>query len=623
MPRRARYLVPRGLPRRDEILAVCVVLAVLVHLLFAQLTIILAAVFYLVTKLTRWRLSWLAIPAVAGLAWTATGVGAALAGYTAGAARIVGYLGERGHQAGHLLHFTGAYAGVGTWLPRQLPLALVVGAVEAALAGWLSWLHTDEQDLRPARPGLIVAARRAAVIHAIRSGGVVGRDGGCLGVTAGSGDRITLSWAEASGSVAVCGSAAPDVLTTGFQLVHAAVRRRKPVFAVDHTGDPALAGQLAAVCAAAGVTLLVFGGSGSAGELPGVPGPAGAVKSAGAMKPAGAAASRARVACYEPFRHGSPGRRAALITTMLSWEGPGRQYRRSCTSYLDDVFELLDAAPGDPRVPVLDDVIHLLNPVAMRARLEYVPGGYPRRDVLAERIRVTASLVSAEPATIAGLSQQLRELRESPFGRWLRPSPDGPAADIDLGRAVTDRSVVLFRLGGPAAPESSAMLTRLICQDLLAAGPVRNGTGPDGNGLIWLAECAALPRQPVSDLIARGRAAGLPVLAATTSAPVAADLADLVNVVVAHRMTDAAAARRLSAVAAGLRPGPGQPPEPGAAADSGAQAADPAALRAGEFLLAVQDPPRLIPGGLLVRARVPQVVRGGPAATPRGAWEGA
>ena len=281
---------------------------------------------------------------------------------------------------------------------------------------------------------------------------------------------------------------------------------------------------------------------------------------------------------------------------MLSWEGPGRQYRRSCTSYLDDVFELLDAAPGDPRVPVLDDVIHLLNPVAMRARLEYVPADHPRRDVLAERIRVSASLVSAEPATIAGLSQQLRELRESPFGRWLRPSPDGPAADIDLGRAVAGRAVVLFRLGGPVPAESSAMLTRLICQDLLAAGPVRNGTGADGNGLIWLAECAALARQPVSDLIARGRAAGLPVLAATTSAPVAAGLADLVNVVLALRMADA---------------------------ESGAQAAGLAALPAGEFLLVVQDPPRLVSGGLLVRARVPQVIRDGPAAAPRRALENA
>lgn len=593
MPRRARYLVPRGLPRRDEILAVCMVLAIGVHLLFAQLTFVVAVLFHLTTKVTRWRLTWLAIPAAAGLAWAAAGPRAAVDGYTAGAARVAGYLGDSGHQAEHLMHFTAAFAGLGTWLPRQLPLALLAGAAEAALAGWLSWLHTDEGELRPARPGLIVAARRAATARAIRAGGVAARDGGCLGIASGSGARITLSWAEAAGSVSVCGSVASDVLTTGFQLVHAAIRRHKPVIVVDHTADPALAAELAAVGAAAGAPLLVFG-----------PGP------------------EAPMACYEPFRHGSPARRAALITAMLSWDGPGRQYRRSCLSYLDDVFELLDAAPGDPRVPVLDDVIHLLNPVALQARMEYVPAGHPRREVLAERIRVSAHLISAEPATIAAPVRQLRELRDSPFGRWLRPSadgrrpeevsldgrrpagvsPGGQSADIDLGRALAGRAVVLFRLGGPPATESSAMLGRLICQDLLRAGAARDGTpggDADGDGLIWLAECAALPRQAVTSLIARGRPAGLPVLAATTSAPVAADLADLVNVVIAHRMADGTTVPQLAA------------------------AGDLATLRDGEFVMTVREPPRLVPSGLLVRARVPKVGRDGHAAAPRRAWEGA
>ena len=62
MPRQARYIVPRGLPRRGEFLAACLVLAVVAHVLFAQLTIIVAAVFVLVTRMTRWRLSWLAAP---------------------------------------------------------------------------------------------------------------------------------------------------------------------------------------------------------------------------------------------------------------------------------------------------------------------------------------------------------------------------------------------------------------------------------------------------------------------------------------------------------------------------------------------------------------------------------
>jgi hypothetical protein len=562
------------------------VFAVLAHVLFAQLTIILAVVFYLITKTTRWRLSWLAVPAAAGLVWTiAVGPRAAVAGFTAGPAQIADYLSTSGHQADHLLHFTDAFSGIGTWLRRQLPLALLAGAAEAALAGWLTWLHTDEWLLPPARPGLIVAARRAVTVRAIRGGGVVTRDGACVGVAPGSGARVTLSWAEAAGGAAVCGSAGADVRTTSFQLIHAAVRRRKPVLAVDHTSDPGLPGRLAAICAAAGAPLLVFGAQGGPAPAP--------------------------LACYEPFRHGDPGRRAALVTGMLHWDGRGRQYRRSCVAYLEDIFELLDAAPGDPRVPVLDDVIHLLNPVAMRARMEYVPAVHPRREVLAERTRVSTSLVTAEPAAIAELGRQLRELRASPSGRWLRPSANGPAAEIDLGRAVAERAVVLFRLGGPDQGDSSAMLTRLVAQDLLAAGAALGGIGVDGDGIIWLTECGSLPRPFVTEMIARGRDAGLPVLAATTSAPVAAELAALVNVVVAYRIDDVAAARRLAAVAGA---DPGRPPDPGAEPDPAA--AGLSALRDGEFLLAVKDPRRLVPRGLLVRARGAGV----PAAAPRRAW---
>ena len=545
MPRRARYLVPKGLPRRGEFLAACVVVVVLAHVLFAQLTIVLAVVFALTTRATRWRLSWLLVPIVAGVAWTlAAGPRAAAAGFAAGPAKVAAYLGASGHQFDHVMHFTGAFTGIGSWLPRQLPLAIVAGAAEAAIIGWLSWLHTDEISMRPARPGLLVAVRRAAIRRAIRAGGVVTRDGTCLGVAAGSGSRITLSWPETAGGVSVCGSAEQDVLSTSFQLVHAAVRRRKPVVAVDLTGDRALPGRLAAVCAAAGAPLLVFGEG----------------------------------ACYEPFRHGDPAQRASLITAMVSWDGPGSQYRPSCVAYLQDVFELIDAAPGDPRVPVLDEVIHLLNPTAMRARMEHVPASYPRRDVLAERTRVSVSLLHAEPATTAALARQLRELKASESGRWLRPPGPAAAAEIDLGQTVTDRGVALFRLGGPSPPAVSAMLSRLVCQDLLTAGAALRGIGVGGDGIVWLAECGSMPRGSVTELIARGPGAGLPVLAATTSAPAAAELAELTNVVVAHRMEDQATPRSLDGLSA---------------------------LRAGEFLLMVKNPSRLVPRAAFVRARIP------------------
>lgn len=599
MPQRARYLIPRGLPRRGEIVAACAVVIVLAHVVFAQLTLVLAVIFWLVTKVTRWRLSWLAAPAAVGAAWTlAVGPRVAAAGFAAGPAQVVRYLGGGGHQLTHLLHFNAAFAGIGSWLPRQLPLAILAGSAEAALAGWVSWLHTDERNLPSARPGLLAALRRAATRRAIQAGGVVTRDGGCLGVAAGSGAPVALSWPEAAGGVAVCGCAEADVLTTSFQLVHAAVRRHKPVLAVDLTADPGVPGLLAAVCAAAGTPLQVFGPAGAGQDL---------------------ADARAGPACYEPFRHGNPAHRAALIMGMISWEGPGSQYRRSCAAYLEDVFELLDVAPGDPRVPVLDEIIHLLNPSALRARTEHVPASYPRRDALAERTRVSVSLLLAEPATTAQLARQLRELRESAFGRWLRPPGRGTAGEIDLRRTVTERGAVLFCLGGAPEQGASAMLTRLVGQDLLAAGEALDAMDVDGDGIVWLTECGSMPASSVTDMIARGPHTGLSVLAVTTSAQVAGELADLTNVLVVHRMTDAAVARQL-AVAAGYPdpvmsaagatgPGfvthgsPGVPGVPGAPAAATA-AIDPSALRDGEFVLVVKDPPRLVPRAEVVPARL-------------------
>src|SRR5580693_9228919 len=43
MPRRARHLIPTQLPRRGEVVAAFAVLMLLSHLLFAQLTLVLAA----------------------------------------------------------------------------------------------------------------------------------------------------------------------------------------------------------------------------------------------------------------------------------------------------------------------------------------------------------------------------------------------------------------------------------------------------------------------------------------------------------------------------------------------------------------------------------------------------
>ncbi|HET9080479.1 MAG TPA: hypothetical protein VFO01_08180 [Trebonia sp.] len=257
-PRRARHLIPRGLPRRGELVAGCAVALVVAHLLLAQLTLVLAVAFAVVSKASRWRLWWLLAPAAAGLTWAlAIGPGRALAGSAAGPASILWHLGG-GHLAGEAGHPFAGFGDIRGWLPGQFPVALVAAAAEAAIAGWLDWLHTDEWAVPPPRPGLIAAARRGLGVSGLRSGAVVTRDGCALGVAASTGATAELRWAELARGALVAGCAQQDVTLTGLQVVHAALRRRKPVIVLD-LGDAAVARAVAAACQATGTPLLAGG----------------------------------------------------------------------------------------------------------------------------------------------------------------------------------------------------------------------------------------------------------------------------------------------------------------------------------------------------------------------------
>jgi len=254
-PRRARHLIPTGLPRRGEVIAVCAVAILLAHLLLAQLTLVLAIAFAVTGKASRWRRWWLLAPMVGGLAWTlATGLDNAVAGFAAGPSSILWQL-SGGHLAGETGHPLTGFTNAQHWLPRQFPVALITGAAEAALIGWLDWLHTDEWAVPPPRPGLIAAARRALAVRAIRAGAVVTRDGCALGVTPSTGATVELRWADLAHGALVTGAAAQDVTVGGLQIVHAALRRRKPVFVFD-LGDMSVAHAVSVACEATGTPLL-------------------------------------------------------------------------------------------------------------------------------------------------------------------------------------------------------------------------------------------------------------------------------------------------------------------------------------------------------------------------------
>ena len=184
----------------------------------------------------------------------ALGPGRAAAGFAAGPAQVLDYLGQ-GRLAAGLTHPSGAFAGAGRWLPRQLPIALIAGAAEAALVGWLESLRAGASAIPPRRPGAVAAARTALAGWLIRSGSVVTRNGCALGVAPATGAVAELRWPEIAGGILVAGAENRGVTVTSLQVVHAALRRRKPLIVLDVSADAAIARALTAACAATGTPL--------------------------------------------------------------------------------------------------------------------------------------------------------------------------------------------------------------------------------------------------------------------------------------------------------------------------------------------------------------------------------
>jgi len=501
-PRRTRALTSEDVPRRGELAAALGLAGVLAHLLLAQLTLLLAVAMQLAGRLTRWRPAWLAVPAAAGLLWLlAVGPRAALAGFTEGPRQVLGYLAGAAAHPARLAHLGRAGTGIGRWLPRQAPVALIAASAETAIACWARWPGSGRAGPGQARPGLLAVARRQCTVRAVKSGGVAGRAGGVLGADWRTGRAVEVPWRAAEGGVLVGGADPGLVSAASFQLVHAAIRRRKPVIVVDLAGTPGLAGALGAVCADTAAPLHVFGAAG--------PG------------------------CYDPLRGGDPARKAALVMGMIDWTASTDHARRTCSGYLNDLFAVAAAAPGDPRVPVLDEVVALLSPAALRARMSQVPPYHPRRRPLGERVQASAGRLEADPAPAVFLAGQLAGLRASPLGQWLRPAAGtaGTAGEVvSLDGVIRDRAVALFSLGPPRHGRPAQMIANLVALDLTAACAAARRLGVPGDGLAWFGPCDLLADPVLAGLAAAGAQAGLATVFSARPGAAAGHLADLVNV---------------------------------------------------------------------------------------------
>jgi hypothetical protein len=542
-PRLAR---PPG--RSRELTAALAVAVILAHLLFAQVTLVLVIAVLVTDRLGRWRPSWLCVPAGAGVAWiAAVGARRAVTRFGAGPRQVAGFLAAVISHPARLAGGPAVLAGAGHGLLGQLPVALVLAAAETAVAGYAGRRLAG----RPAeyRPGLVLATRRRRTAGALAAGAVVTRDGAGIGLDDASGRRAEISWSQAAGGVLAVSADPQAAARASFPVAAAAARRRMTVIVIDLTGSSWLADSLSGACVAAAAPLRRF-------------------------SPAGPA-------WYEPFRSHPPARAAALAIKMISWAGTTPAQRQAGQRYLVDVFAVLTASP--PPLAVLDAVIALLDPGALRAATAALAGPARYREALALRVAGSAVALEADPALGLALAGQLQRLRASGLGRWLAVPPARPGAGarggrkppgtpvIRLGQAVRDRSCVLFSLG--LGGEAAAMAGRLAVADLTTVLTGLRDEELRGDCLAWVHGCEAIDRPSLAALLALGPATRTAVLLSTSSPAAAASLAPAAGLIVPSGPVDPVLAGRLAGLAASRVPGAagrtGRAGEKGGAGDRG------------------------------------------------------
>jgi hypothetical protein len=254
--------------RRGDLAAGLAAAAIVGQLLFAQVTLLGAMILVAIGRVSRWRPHWLAVSALAGVIWLVeVGPARAVAAYADGSRRLAVYVVESAAHPGRLAHPAVVLAGAATWLPRQLPLALLAACGEAGLVLWLGWWRRASNWRW--RPGPILACRCRLLAGTLSAGDTVTGDGFALGLVLDDGSLASVSWSEAAHGVLLTGQDADQL---GLAVACAALRRRKTVLILDCPGQAPMAARISEIARPLGVPVTETGGVAVAGGVAGAVG---------------------------------------------------------------------------------------------------------------------------------------------------------------------------------------------------------------------------------------------------------------------------------------------------------------------------------------------------------------
>jgi hypothetical protein len=214
---------------------------------------------------------------------------------------------------------------------------------------------------------------------------------------------------------------------------------------------------------------------------------------------------------WNPLANGNPSELKDRLISAERWTEP--HYQRAAERYVQTALQVWKQARPD-LAPTLMDVVDLMDDRRLSVMLRDVPRDFAKRVQ-----NYLASIGPDQRSAVRGLETRLAILAESHAGAFLEPSG---ADTIDLQRAMDGHEVVLFSLNSSRYGNLAAQVGALVAQELNAVmGGRLEHPGAVDPFMIAVDELAALGPEHVLNLIARGREALFPVVAATQ------ELADL------------------------------------------------------------------------------------------------
>ncbi|HZU60493.1 MAG TPA: helicase HerA-like domain-containing protein, partial [Solirubrobacteraceae bacterium] len=287
------------------------------------------------------------------------------------------------------------------------------------------------------------------------------------------GAKVWVSERELAAHGLVVGASGAGKTTTLLRILSELIARGRPVVAIDLKGSPQLARSVAAAAADAGRPFRLWTPDGPAQ--------------------------------WNPLGHGNATELKDKLIATERFTEP--HYQRAAERYVQAVLQVLHELDGRPAT--LSKVVELMDPHRLRGALRNVPPPL--------RLRVQDYLAALTPdqlSAVRGLQTRLAILTESHTGGYLEPGAAGQG--VDLRSALAGEEVVLFSLNSATYGKLAAQLGTLAVQDLVCAAGHRlaQGVAPI-QGFVVIDEVSILGGDHVLALFARGREAGLGVLAAT------------------------------------------------------------------------------------------------------------